>query len=396
MKRLIYAICLTLCLCACAPGAGFSYAIESDDQYYAAFAQSEGSYFLTDARGFLLRVDRQSGTASALCAKKDCLHDLETRQERILRCNAYIGHCEPPKYYDGALYYLRYVPNGEDEIMRAPLDGSGSSLLLTLRAYADSALVDAYPSQLLLHRGFLYIAATRYARGDASPRTPAGEVLLQYDLSDLTRAPQTLFETAPQNGPCLYSLSAKGPYIVFCAPYGEGQTVQKFYCYDTEKGTCTPIGPDSGYDCQNFALTSQGILLNRLLTPGERPCVPTLYGYNGQMLYSYEELTALFPYAFYANPFNDLILFDCVHQGPLYESWHLPLEKAGRRLLLYEDKKYLGDATYENTLEPLYGMDATYLYLPGPVAHAGDICRLPLGDLLSSPTPQQLLPPLQP
>ena len=133
-------------------------------------SDSDGKYIYK--KGYIYYYNNKTKTMTPLCNKPNCLHDMETDQNRLLDCNA----CTSPfglrddefiQYYDGYVYYVY-----EDSLYRIKKDGSKKDKIFT----ADDGL---YINSWIIHKGYLYYETISFSSGEGESTVVYAEAKLK-------------------------------------------------------------------------------------------------------------------------------------------------------------------------------------------------------------------------
>ena len=147
---------------------GENFNLETDCQhsYYCGVSfwkrtQSDGAgqYILKD--DYIYYYNTEKKTMAPLCNKANCLHDMETNENRLNDCNAYaptLGALEFIQYYDGYIYYVNEDWE-ECSLYRVKKDGSKKDKIFTTNK--ETSIIN-----WLIHRGQLYYATLSYYYGE--------------------------------------------------------------------------------------------------------------------------------------------------------------------------------------------------------------------------------------
>lgn len=125
-------------------------------QEYNNICESKDSYYYLE-NGFVYIIDKKSHKCQPLCNKTNCLHDKETSDDKIEKCNAFFGSsmCDNIAYYMNNLYFInrRTIKDDEGEhsvydFYKSSLDGTAKEKLMTLK--------NDYLYTFTVHRGYIY------------------------------------------------------------------------------------------------------------------------------------------------------------------------------------------------------------------------------------------------
>ena len=323
LQRFVQTIALgmvVMMLYACAAPA-IPFAFEEADQYFyqqtirslqTPMAESAQEYFFCvqplskweyGRDTYIYARAKKGNRARVVCNKPGCPHGRPA--EDYVPCNALFDNDEVAtlKYYDGALYattFSRSAP--KSKLYRIAIDGSGSQYLGEVSGNA-----------LVIHRGFLYTVLDhyRYPFGSYAFESPPWEEvgLWRYDLSDLAKPPDALFQDPAQRGyssPFVTQAIAMGDQLFFTsyARYGIGPS--NLFKHDLSTGetreiftrllnTFTPFGED-------------GFVLQR--TGDDYKYTPALIDLDGNVLWQIDALTTDTFDKIFTAPNCPYILFD--------------------------------------------------------------------------------------
>lgn len=246
--------------------------VEGRDYQYMQSAQVDfaksvqkgptGYYFLLNE--FVYYYDQESGSLLPLCNKAECLHDMDSDENKMKECNAYAGDADesfdtdrPTAIFfcNGYIYYMvtsasDFVATGDDvgvtkKLYRVTEDGSQKECIHTW---------DNLFSNWIVHRDTLYYSCAIYDRDDDRKIKTNRRRLYSLDLTKRNAKPETVFTTKREADAWeIAGLCAYGNHVYFetqgALPEGADSAednpanigFNKGYVYDTKEKKCPPF-----------------------------------------------------------------------------------------------------------------------------------------------------------
>ena len=169
-------------------GTDFQYAwtLEGD----RIFTQSEDGYYFVvyqNSGGYLYFTDKTTLQTVPLCSKPNCMHALETDDEKKDLCDARISPFGALGYIDEKVYYV--CNNGPTlDILQINPDGTDRKVLHSLTGQVPS-------QQFAFHRGKMYVAVKTYDED-----MNVNSTVWSYSLRDASNEPEKLCELPTSKG----------------------------------------------------------------------------------------------------------------------------------------------------------------------------------------------------
>lgn len=233
-KGLLLAVVITMFgLSACGQkeeDLGDSYIFGEDYQYYfdnntEALAESEESYYLFGG-GYLFSKNKETGEATVLCDKPDCLHDSEIDSTRKADCNAFYGYGAYVYYYKNKLYIWGEEYDGVGDtygvIYETDLKGTTRKKILKPEEYVMCSII---------HRGYLYLSFSDFLEDpevyekDEEKRKASSYRVERYRLDKLSKKPEVIFEKTGEFGQ-INEMSAYGNKVYMRVSGGENKLLR--------------------------------------------------------------------------------------------------------------------------------------------------------------------------